>query len=78
MVIRCLEVKFVVARNMNGNVPMVIASTRMKCMMEKLNALMDLMKATSNVVSKNSLSTTLRNVVVIQALNGLVEMDNVS
>jgi hypothetical protein len=69
--IHSIMTKDVVARNLNGNVLMVIVSIKTVFVMVKLNAKMVLMKVTRNVASRNSSSTMTKNVAV-RNLNGNV------
>jgi hypothetical protein len=62
----------------NSSAPMEIVSLRPTTVMENHNALIFLMKVTRDVASTATSSMTTRDVDVIQRLNGLVLMENVS
>jgi hypothetical protein len=70
--------KSVAARKTNGNAPMVTVSPRLAVVMVKPNVLMDLTKVTKPVASKDTDSTTTRDVAATQAPNGLVPTVNAS
>jgi len=63
----------VVAKLMNGNVTMVIASTRTRSVMVKLNALMDLMRPKPDAATKVSKPSLAKSVAATQIPNGLVQ-----
>lgn len=61
----------------NGSVKMVIVLLNLESVTVKLNALINLMKVTRDVASRNSHSITPESADVIQSLNGLAVMDSV-
>jgi hypothetical protein len=66
--------KNVAAKNTNGNVLTVNASTRTVTVMVMPNVLTNLMKVTNNAATEASTSITVRNVAATQNLNGPARM----
>jgi hypothetical protein len=66
------------ARRTNGNVPMETASTLSKCVTEKPNVLINLMKVNPDAASRTIASTKVKDVVATHNPSGLVPTVTVS
>jgi hypothetical protein len=76
--LRNIPPRFVVVKMTNGNVLTPAALPNLEDVMVKPNVLMNLMRATKIVVSRNTHSTTLKSVAATLRLNGPVPMVIVS